>query len=195
MAQELARNHNSNSLPTLSVPIRSSTDDVAKLVARCLANYGERRGVDMRLMVAEWHGTLGAYPADRLNHALSEHIRRSTWWPTIANLVDILREDAPAPGLKRHVAEPHTFAREGRTEAEEIAHRAALALKWKQDFGFGQSEPDPLDFKAKPKEASQETSVSYALMNSCAVRRVQGKDTCAYNCNDRDCNKRRAENP
>ena len=171
--------------------MRSSTDDIAKLVARCLANYGERRGVDMRLMVAEWHATLGAYPAGRLNGALSEHIRRSTYWPTIANLVDILREDAPDPGLKRHVAEPHTFAREGRTDAEEIAHRAAQSLRWKQSFGFGQSEPDPLDFKAKPKEASQEATVSYALMNSCAVRRVQGKDTCAYNCNDRDCRLRR----
>lgn len=198
MAQELAHNRNSKSLPTLpgtGCAQRSEPGEISKLVARCMANYGERKGVDMRLMVAEWHGTLGAYPADRLNHALSEHIRRSTWWPTIANLVDILREDAPAPGLKRHVAEPHTFAREGRTDAEEIAHRAAQSLKWQQSFGFGQSEPDPLDFKAKPKEASQEATVSYALMNSCAVRRVQGKDTCAYNCNDRDCNKRRAENP
>jgi len=173
MAQELARNHNSNSLPTLSVPVRSSTDDIAKLVARCLANYGERRGVDMRLMVAEWHGTLGAYSADRLNHALSEHIRRSTWWPTIANLVDIMREDAPAPGLPRFQAKPEAFAREGRTEAEEIAHRAAQALKWKQDFGFGQSEPDPLDVKAPPKPASQDQTVSEALLKTPAAKRAR----------------------
>lgn len=174
MSQELALNHNSNSLPTLSVPVRSSTADIAKLVARCLANYGERRGVDMRLMTAEWHATLGAYPADRLNHALSEHIRRSTFWPTIANLVDILREDAPPPGLPRYRAKPEVFARDGRTEAEEVAHRAAQSLKWKRDFGFGQSDPDPLDFKAKPKEASQEQTVSEMLANSLAARRARG---------------------
>lgn len=143
-------------------------------MARCLANYGERRGVDMRLMVAEWHATLGAYPADRLNHALSEHIRRSTWWPTIANLVDILREDAPPPGLPLHRAKQEAFARDGRTEAEEVAHRAAQARKWKQDFGFGQSEPDPLDVRAKPKPASQDQTVSDRLMNSAAAKRARG---------------------
>ena len=152
---------------------RSSTGEITKLVARCLANYGERRGVDMRMLTAEWHATLGTYPADRLNTALSEHIRRSTWWPTIANLVDIMREDAPAPGLPRYRAKPEAFARDGRTEAEEIAHRAAQALKWKQDFGFGQSEPDPLDFKAKPKEASQDPTVSEALLNTLAAKRAR----------------------
>jgi len=150
MAQELARNHNSNNLPTSSVPVRSSTDDAAKLIARCLANYGERRGVDMRLMVAEWHATLGAYPADRLHAALSEHIRRSTWWPTIANLVDILREDAPPPGLPLHREEPEAFARDGRTQAEEIAYRAEQCRKWKQNFGFGKSEPITFKEEAKP---------------------------------------------
>lgn len=154
---------------------RSSTADIGRLVARCLANYGERRGVDMRLLTAEWHATLGAYSADRLNTALSEHIRRSTFWPTIANLVDILREGAPAPGLPRYRAKPEVFAREGRTDAEEIAHRAAQSLKWKRDFGFGQSEPDPLDAKAKPKEASQDQTVSETLLSTAAARRARGE--------------------
>ncbi len=183
-----------NSLPTLSVPVRSSTDDAAKLIARCLANYGERRGVDMRLMVAEWHATLGAYPADRLHNALSEHIRRSTWWPTIANLVDILREAAPAPGLPRHRAEPNVFARDGRTEAEEIAYRAAQSLRWKQQARAEVPEyHDPLDAPTKPKEASQDMTVSYALMNSCAVRRATGRPTCSYDCAKQDCKTRRRE--
>lgn len=90
----------------------------------------------MRLQAAEWGATLGAYPADRLNRALSEHIRRSTWWPTIANLVDILREDAPPPGLKLHRPDDAPFCREGRTQAQEIAHRAAQCQKWRQAYGM-----------------------------------------------------------
>lgn len=132
MAQELTANRNSNSLQTSSLPIRSSTADIAKLIARCLSNYGERKGVDMRLQAAEWHATLGAYPADRLNHALSEHIRRSTWWPTVANLVDILREETPPPGLKLHRPKEQPFCRDGRTEAEEIAHRAEQCRRWRE---------------------------------------------------------------
>jgi hypothetical protein len=119
-------------LQTSSLPIRASTADIAKLIARCLSNYGERKGVDMRLQAAEWHATLGAYPADRLNNALSEHIRRSTWWPTVANLVDILREDAPPPGLKLHRPKEQPFCRDGRTEAEEIAHRAEQCRRWRE---------------------------------------------------------------
>lgn len=129
----------------------------------------------MRLMVAEWHATLGAYPADWLHNALSEHIRRSTWWPTIANLVDILREAAPAPGLPRHRAEPNTFAREGRTEAEEIAYRAAQSLRWKQQARDEVPEfHDPLDEPTKPREASRDMTVSDMLRNSLAVKRATG---------------------
>jgi hypothetical protein len=121
-------------LPISSLPIRSSTADVAKLIARCLSNYGERRGVDMRLQAAEWHATLGAYPADRLSRALSEHIRRSTWWPTVANLVDILRDETPPPGLKLHRLDDAPFCREGRTQAEEIAHRAEQCRRWREVY-------------------------------------------------------------
>tara|TARA_R110000868_G_scaffold151986_2_gene376569 strand:+ start:256 stop:606 length:351 start_codon:yes stop_codon:yes gene_type:complete len=94
----------------------------------------------MRLQAAEWHATLGAYPADRLNRALSEHIRRSTWWPTVANLVDVLRDETPPPGLKLHRPDDAPFCREGRTQAEEIAHRAAQCRKWREVYGM---EPGP----------------------------------------------------
>ena len=134
MAHDLAENRNSNNLPTSRAAVRSSTADVAKLLARCLSNYGERRGVDMRLQAAEWHATLGAYPADRLNAALSEHIRRSTWWPTVADLVEILRSQTPPPGLPRHRDNAPTFARDGRTEAEEIAFRAEQCRKWREAY-------------------------------------------------------------
>jgi hypothetical protein len=130
-------------LQTSSPATKASASDIAKLIARCLSNYGERKGVDMRLQAAEWHATLGAYPADRLNAALSEHIRRSTWWPTVANLVDILRDATPPPGLPRHQALDLPFEREGRTQAEEIAHRAAQCLKWREAYGMDPAPKSP----------------------------------------------------
>lgn len=136
MAQDLALNHNSTKLQTSSLPIRASTSDVAKLIARCLSNYGERKGGDMRLQAAEWHATLGAYPADRLHAALSDHIRRSTWWPTVANLVEILRDATPPPGLPRYRTLDVPFERDGRTQAEEATHRAAQCRKWREAYGM-----------------------------------------------------------
>lgn len=105
-------------------------------MARCLANYGERKGADMRLLAAEWQTSLGVYPADRLNAALTEHIRRSSFWPTIADLVEIIKSQTPQPSLPRHQTEDKGFCREGRTEAEEIAYRAAQILKWKAQYGY-----------------------------------------------------------
>lgn len=90
----------------------------------------------MRLVTAEWQATLGAYPAHRLNAALSEHIRRSTWWPTVADLVEILRAETPPPGLKLHRPKDQPFCRDGRTEAQEIAHRAAQCRKWREAYGM-----------------------------------------------------------
>jgi hypothetical protein len=121
----------------------SSTDDIAKLVARCLANYGERKGVDMRLMVAEWHAALRFYSPQRLNSALSEHIRKSTWWPTIANLVDTLREEM-APPPRRPSFAPHL---EPDRTPEEIAKRIKIIADAKRIWG------DPTRREEPPAEA------------------------------------------
>jgi len=159
------------------------------MVARAVANYGERRGVDMRLLTAEWHATLGAYPIDRIDRALSEHVRTSTYWPTVANLVDLMREETPAPGLPAHREAPRQFERDGRTEAEEIAFRAAQTLKWKQESGFGKF-IDPIEEKQPPNPASQAQTVGYELARSCAVRRTKGWLTCEPNCSRQNCDLR-----
>jgi hypothetical protein len=146
-------------------------------MARCLSNYGERKGVDMRLQAAEWQATLGAYPLERLNRALSEHIRTSTWWPTIANLVDLMQAETPAPGLRERREAPKQFARDGRTEAEEIAYRASQSLRWREEAGFGKTVL-PEDERTIPKPASQDMTVSSALLRSRAARRASGLRTC-----------------
>jgi hypothetical protein len=119
----------------------------------------------MRLMAAEWHASLGAYPAERLNAALTEHIRRSTYWPTVANLVDIMREQMPPPGLPRHLQLEQDFCRDGRTEAEEMAHRAAQVLRWKAP-------------SASAAPASQFPGVSEALKASVAAQRAISQQNC-----------------
>jgi hypothetical protein len=144
-------------------------------------NYGERRGVDMALQAAEWHAALGAYPLDRLNRALSEHIRTSTWWPTIANLVDLLREETPAIGLPRFKEAAEPFCRDGRTQDEEIAFRTAQALRWKRERPEA-GPVDPIEAKTEPKAASTSAAVSYAVYHSCVARRARGEVTCEPNC-------------
>lgn len=165
----------------MNVPERSSRTDIAKLISRCLANYGERKGVDMRFVTVEWHETLGAYSFDRLNAALSEHIRKSTWWPTIADFVAILREEAP--GMRLHSDDRNQFCRDGRTEGEEIAFRSAQVLRWKQQWRAQAPEfTDPIDVRPVQKQASQEHSVGHALYHSCASRRARGEATCEAGC-------------
>jgi hypothetical protein len=181
MVNEIAENRNSNSFPTLpatGLPQRASSTDVARLLARCLANYGERRGADMRLMAAEWHASLGAHPAERLNAALTEHIRRSTYWPTVANLVDIMREQMPPPGLPRHLQLEQDFCRDGRTEAEEMAHRAAQVLSWKADIGFQKVVDGGEAPSASAAPASQFPGVSEALKASVAAQRAISQQNC-----------------
>lgn len=174
MANEIAENRNLSRLPTspgTGLPQLSSTTDVAKLVARCLANYGERKGADMRLLAAEWQASLGAYPAGRLHDALTEHMRRSSYWPTIAHIVEILKEQTPPPGLPRYKREEEGFCREGRTQAEEIAHRAAQVLRWKQEYGFDRLLAPEAE-RAQPKAASQETTITDALKATPAYKRM-----------------------
>lgn len=178
MANELAVNRNSNNLPTspgTGLPELSSTGDISRLIARCLANYGERKGADMRLLAAEWHASLGAYKPDRLNAALTEHMRKSQFWPTIANFIEHLQQDTPPPGLPRYREEEQGFCREGRTKVEEIAYRAAQCLKWREQYGFNRMlESDQPAAKAQP--ASQATTVSDALKATPAYQRVKARE-------------------
>lgn len=170
------------------MPERSSTADIGRLIARCLANYGERKGIDMRLVTAEWHATLGAYPAHRLNDALTDHIRKSTFWPTVANLVEILRSETPPPGLPQFRKPEEPFAKDGRNEAEEIIFRAAQTLKWKQDADAVKPVfRDPIEPERDAKPASKDMTVSPYLLRTCAARRARGLRTCSKECCRQNC--------
>jgi len=150
----------------------TGTSEVSRLIARCVSVYGERRGVDMRLMTAEWQNALGAYQPNRLMDALSEHIRKSPFWPTVADLLNEVRAQTPPPSLPRFIASPSEFAREGRTEAEEIIFRASQLVKMKQDTGYSKTfEPDPV---LSWRPASQDNAVSERLAKSPAAKGARG---------------------
>lgn len=177
MGNELAANHNSNNLqtsPGTGCPERSSMGDISRLIARCLANYGERKGADMRLLAAEWHASLRTYRPDRLNAALGEHIRKSQFWPTIANFIEHVQQDTPQPGLPHFRDEGKTFCREGRTEAEEMAHRAAQVLRWKQQAGFDRLLVD--DGPAREVRPASQAGASEALLQSRSVRAIKARE-------------------
>ena len=174
----------------------TSASDVLKQFARLAANYGDSRistPEQRTLLLREWLEAFGNHSPTHLHEAVSAAMKACKFWPTIAEVTaeisEIRREAVSVIGIVtgtgRWKADNVPFAKQGRTEAEEIAHRAAQSLKWKQDYGFGKQTADEDVREQKP--ASLDTSVSYALLNSCAVRRSKGLDTCQRDCSRRSC--------
>ena len=144
--------------------------------------------MNMRLMTAEWTAGLSRYGFERLSAAVSEHIRTSRYWPTIADILAQLQAGHMAPGLPRYRSIDPPFERAGRTAAEEMAFRAAQVLQWRAEaaavWSPGETEP-----AATPvvRPASQAAVVSSALANSCAARRGRGLPTCSADCCKQEC--------
>jgi hypothetical protein len=87
-------------------------------------------------------------------------------------LLNEVRAQTPLPSLPRFIDKAPDFAREGRTEAEEIIFRASRLLKMKQETGYAKAfEPDPI---AEQRPASQDTTISAMLANSPAAKRARG---------------------
>lgn len=174
----------------------TSASDVLKQFARLAANYGDSRistPEQRTLLLREWLEAFGNHSPTHLHEAVSAAMKACKFWPTIAEVtteISAIRREAVSvigivTGTGRWKADNAPFARDGRTEAEEIAHRAAQSLKWKQELGFGKQTADEDVRERNP--ASQETSISYELLNSCAVRRAKRLDTCQQDCSRRSC--------
>ena len=180
MAQGLEENRNLSSLRKLlpgNVTERSSTADIAMLLARCLANYGERKGIDMRLLMAEWHATLGGYPIKRLNAALSEHIRKSTFWPTIAEVLSAVRSDIVPPQLPvfREPKGPDMTP-------EEISRRVAIVSEAKRKYGYSPAFDAWEDCKPAPRPDTGpfvvETSDISDALRAVLMKQTKGAKPC-----------------
>jgi hypothetical protein len=160
---------------------RSSISDISRLVERALANCVNKPAGDIKLTVAEWHRQLSQFPASDLHVALDEHFRRSQWWPAVSEILDGVRAKIEPPQLPAWSADREAFARNGRTEAEEIAYRKAVIAKAWADAR--RDNPEVLDEPAggpagDAPRASQSMVVSDALRHSCAARRARGERTC-----------------
>lgn len=136
----------------------------------------------IRVMANEWLKALRAFGAQTVHRATTKCIQESKWWPALAEVVALCRADEDgwrdALGLKderRYIAEPDTFARDGRTEAEEIAHRIATVKAMKAEAGFGTSEEIIGEARAPAAPASQDMRVSDALRNTKLVRELLEK--------------------
>lgn len=131
--------------------------DLAAQMARLNATFGiprDRTADQVRVMAAEWFRALQFFGAKSLAYAVDNLIRNSKWWPTLSEVHALCKadhdgwEDAlglrPDPtNITRKRLQGKTFCRDGRTEAEEIAYRAAEVLRMKREAGFG-SQADPL---------------------------------------------------
>jgi hypothetical protein len=179
----------------------TSASDVLKQFARLAANYGDSRVAtheQRALLLREWQEAFGDHSPSHLHDAVSAAMKTSEFWPTIAKIVaevNAIRRDTLQAiehlthRVPREPQQPE-FERDGRNEAEEIIYRASQVLQWKQQARKVRPvvEPDDLDAKQQPKPASQEQTVGYELLTSCAARRARGEATCRYDCSSRDCN-------
>lgn len=120
--------------------------------------YREKPGASMEALVSEWHDALRFYHADRVAMAWRTWRNSNKFFPHICEILSVLRDEAPAVRPAPQPIEPkEPFCQNGRTEAEEIAHRAAVVLNAKRKYGYTTrySAPDETAL-APPIPASQE---------------------------------------
>lgn len=149
----------------------------------------------IRVMANEWLKALRAFGVQTVHRATTKCIQESKWWPALAEVVALCRADEDgwrdALGIKddrRYVAEPEAFARDGRTEAEEIAHRVAMVASMKREAGFNSAPEVDGDTAAhEPIAASKSAIVTPQVRNSCAARRARREKTCEPSCFRQSC--------
>lgn len=155
---KLTNSHGSlsaNSAPFLVE--KFSKTETAFLIGRMISVYREKPGASMEALVSEWHDALRFYDPDRVATAWRTWRNTQKFLPSIAEILGLLKEQAPRVGPSPRAADPaEAFCQEGRTEAEEIAHRASIILNAKRRYGYADrySAPDEPAEEA-PKPASQ----------------------------------------
>lgn len=163
----------------------------------------DRSAGQMASMLREWFAQLDRFGVRSVEAAFTHVIgtHKFQWAGAIVELVSYCTKDdsdwRDALGMReepRHVAEPEAFARAGRTEAEEIAFRAAQVRSMKQQAGFNSSPEIDGDTAAhEPIAASKSEIVTPQARNSCAARRARRQKTCEASCFRQSCALRERE--
>lgn len=165
-------------------------------MARLNATFGtpkDRTPEQLRMMAAEWFNALKSFGSKTVNEAFSKAVVGSKWWPALAEIVEDCRaidhswKDAlglsPEPAGRAAFSEGHRPT----IGPDELAQRAAAVLRMKQEFGFNKPEHDLRIGEDSGTRASQEMTVSEALLNTCAARRNRGLRTCGPTCCKQNC--------
>lgn len=161
-----------------------SQADLLRQIARLAAAFGDSRIATPEqrgMLLREWGEAFAGQSPEHLHRAVSEAIKTSKFWPTIAEIhghVASQRRETVAAidtltGRGRYRGEANEFARDGRTEAEETAHRAAQVLRWKQQAGFDRLLAD--DGRAREVRPASQAGASQALLATQAARRMRGE--------------------
>lgn len=154
-------------------------------IARLAAAFGDSRIATPEqrgLLLREWAEAFTGQSPEHLHRAVSEAIKTSKFWPTIAEIhghVASQRRETVAAidtltGRGRYRGEANEFAREGRTEAEEQAHRAEQLKRWKQQAGFDRLLAE--DGPAREVRPASQAGASEALLASRAVQAIKARE-------------------
>lgn len=190
----------SDSALTAKVGRRLTPDDLASQLERLEASWGapkDRTDAQMVAMTREWFSQLDRFGVRSVEAAFTHVIgtHKFQWAGAIVEIVSYCTKDdgdwRDALGMRaepRHVAEPVAFASEGRTEAEEIAHRVAMIASMKRQAGFNSAPDVDGDTAAhEPIAASKSAIVTPQVRNSCAARRARREKTCEPSCFRQSC--------
>lgn len=147
------------------------------VTARLVAAFGDHRVSDdglRELWLSELLRALGGYAPETVNLALSGVIRKSRYWPTIAELIDGINAELPRPSLPTFKEAP-----EPDRTPEEIARRMAAVAAMKKKHGWDEKfkrEEDKAADWTKPKEEfyGYDTEVSDISPALKALRAKQG---------------------
>jgi acyl-CoA reductase-like NAD-dependent aldehyde dehydrogenase len=163
----------------------ASQADLVRQVARLAAAFGDSRIATPEqrgMLLREWGEAFAGQSPEHLHRAVSEAIKTSKFWPTIAEIhghVASLRRETIAAidtvtGRGRYRGEANGFARDGRTSEQEQAHRSEQLKRWKQQAGFDRllAEDGPAH---QPRPVSQ-AGASEALLASRAVQAIKGRE-------------------
>lgn len=166
-------------------------------ITRLESNWGtpkDRSPGQLVAMTREWFAQLERFGVRTVEAAFTHVIGTSKFgWAgagPIADLVAYCAKDhrewseivaLGARDLPRIA--PPTFERDGRTTAEEIAHRIATVRSMRKEAGLKTTAE--LEAEATPAEsapASQSTEMSFQLRHSCLARRARKAQTCSESC-------------
>lgn len=161
-------------MPVKYAPVRKFSEQAAlRAIARLVVAYGDNRVSDpgaMKLLSREWANSFAYFEEHEIHQALDRIIPKSKFWPTIAEVTELLRQDmAPAPMLQTFRA-----AKEPDLTPEEISRRAAVIAEAKRKYGYSPA-LDAWDDNNKPQKADTGPFVVEVSDLSDALRELVAK--------------------